>query len=401
MNKRTILIICLIIYLIIVIGTENLYREKLYKISVEYIETIKQNGFFHYFYFFWSMIFLYGIMALGIIMTLICYPINISFTHLSFLLILIFIMCLLKSSYSQARPYWDIYLKYGNDSTVANPTECDGEFGNPSGHALLSTYLLCLWDLLLCSNFFNKIEGKKRIFIKFLTLFLTIICIIFICYSRVNRQIHSFNQVIYGAILGVAVYFTFCHILDINRISTDTFITYLDKTKFIFIPLSIILFIISVTLGLTIHNDKEKEYEIILLQYCHYIPEQIFGKNTALHSSLIFIIIGGYLGILFLKYKIKKYYPNNSQFFYEWNKGGKCTTLKIILFSFVLPAILPVVIYLFVPYHYFVIKLILLSLVFLIFGFLLYGICLYYGCVMFKKKEMIIGDNPLSINIAN
>jgi hypothetical protein len=224
MNKRIILIICLIVYLLIVFGTEFFYRKKLYELSLEYIEKIEQSGFFYYFYFFWSMIFLYGMMALGIIITLIYYPLNIFFAHLSILLILIFIMCLLKSLYSQARPYWDIYLKNANNVFFTEPTECDGEFGNPSGHALLSTYLLCLWDLFLCSYFFNKIKGKKKIFIKYFTLFLAIICIIFICYSRVNRQIHSFNQIIFGSILGVAVYFTFCHILEINKINTEDFI---------------------------------------------------------------------------------------------------------------------------------------------------------------------------------
>ena len=45
MNKKLIFIIILIIYLIIVFGTEVLYRNKLYEISFEYIENIKQKGF--------------------------------------------------------------------------------------------------------------------------------------------------------------------------------------------------------------------------------------------------------------------------------------------------------------------------------------------------------------------
>ena len=53
MNKKLIFIIILIIYLIIIFGTEVLYRNKLlYEISVEYIENIKQEGLFHIFYFF-------------------------------------------------------------------------------------------------------------------------------------------------------------------------------------------------------------------------------------------------------------------------------------------------------------------------------------------------------------
>ena len=48
MNKKQIFILCLIIYLIIVFVTEIFYRNKLYDKSVEYIENIKQDGFFHY-----------------------------------------------------------------------------------------------------------------------------------------------------------------------------------------------------------------------------------------------------------------------------------------------------------------------------------------------------------------
>jgi hypothetical protein len=197
--------------------------------------------------------------------------------------------------------------------------------------------------------------------------------------------------------LGVAVYFTFCHILEINKINTEDFINNLDKAKYILLPISIILFIISVTLGLTMHNEKENEYEIILVKYCHYIPEQIFGKNTALHSSLILITIGGYIGILFLKYKIQKYYPKNSNIFYKWNEGNKCNTFKIIIFSFLLPIIVVGLVYLLVPYKYFILKMVLLSLAFLLFGFLSNGLCLYYSCVFFKKKEMILEEYPLDI----
>ena len=66
----------------------------------------------------------------------------------------------------------------------------------------------------------------------------------------------------------------------------------------------IILYTISLILGLTLHNDKENEYGAILERYCNYAKEKLFGKNTGLNSSIMFIIIGGYIGLLFLNYKI-------------------------------------------------------------------------------------------------
>ena len=84
MKKNTVLIICLIVYLIIVYITEIFYREPLYEISVEYIEKIKQEGFPFYFNLFWSNIFFYGLMFIGTLIILLCYPINIFFVIYQF-----------------------------------------------------------------------------------------------------------------------------------------------------------------------------------------------------------------------------------------------------------------------------------------------------------------------------
>ena len=87
MKKKAVQIICLIVYLIIIFMTEIFYREPLYELSVEYIEKIKQEGFPFYFNYFWSMIFLYGMMFVGTIITLFFYPIHIfSLFHIYYFL---------------------------------------------------------------------------------------------------------------------------------------------------------------------------------------------------------------------------------------------------------------------------------------------------------------------------
>lgn len=164
MHKKLIYIICLIFYIIIAFITEIFYRNTLYDKSIEYTKQIKQDGFFHYFYYFWSNIFFYGMIAFGLIITFLLYPINIFYSHMAIILFLILIMCILKSLYSNSRPYWDIYLSKQEKCTtkcLPDPTECDGEFGNPSGHALLSSYILILWDLFINSDFFKNL-GKKN-----------------------------------------------------------------------------------------------------------------------------------------------------------------------------------------------------------------------------------------------
>ena len=398
MQKKTILIICLIAYLIIIFVTEIFYREPLYEISIKYIKTIKQEGFQFYFNYFWSMIFLYGMILVGTLITLLFCPINIFFCNISILITLIFVMCLLKSLYSSPRPFWDIYSQEGEVENLPKPTECDGEFGNPSGHSLLSTYTLILWFLFTNSKFYNEIEGVKKIIIKYITLVLSIIFIICVTYSRINRQIHSFNQILFGVLLGIAVFFTFCYILEFNKISPKDFIINLDNYKFILIPSILVLFILSVILGLTKHNSKEEEYAIILEKYCGFDNEQLFGKNTAFFSALIFVIIGHYIGILFLKYKISKNYQNQDDYFYNWNQGSKLNTLKIALFSSILPLIPPIII-IFIPYKLYILKLVASIVLYFLFGFCNLGLCLYYGCILFNGNK--IDSNTVSEEVIN
>lgn len=400
-EKKIIYIIGLIIYLLFAFGSECLYRKKLYDESVDFEEDIDQDGFWHHFFYFWAMIFLYSSMGIGVIVTLFYYPINITFSYFSIPMLLTFTMCMLKSIYANPRPYWDIYYKLKKENPykeLPEPTECDGGFGNPSGHALISTYLLCLWNLFINSTRFNKLEGTKKIFVKFFTLFLTITFMILIMYSRIQRQIHSFNQVIFGAILGIAIFFIFCYILEINKITTNIFIDILDRFKFILIPIALLLFTISVIVGLKRHNDKEDEYfENVLKEYCDYGRNEVFGKNTAFHSTIIFLLIGGYIGLLFLRYKIRANYPNKEEMFYNWNQGKRVKSVKIALFCFALPMILGSIVVA-IPFKYYALKFIASLLFYLTYGFLSMGLLVYYGCLIFRKEEFKNDDIKNSLS---
>ena len=85
----------------------------------------------------------------------------------------------------------------------------------------------------------------------------------------------------------------------------NEFILLLDIWKFIIIPIGLVLYTISIIVGLTVHNNNEDEYSELLKEICGYKGGyDIFGKNTAIIFSLIFLSIGGYLRFLYLKYKI-------------------------------------------------------------------------------------------------
>ena len=395
-------ILILIIYLIIVFGTEIIYRDNLYNVSVDYEVKLKQSGFLHYFFFFWSYIFLYGMIILATIIVMVLYPYNVFLCYVTIEISLIFIMCFLKSIYTNSRPYWDIYnQKRKVPENSDTPTECDGGFGNPSGHSLLATSFLNLWYLFFNSNYLQKFKRRWKNLLIFLSLILFIVCFISVIYSRIQRQMHSFNQILFGSLLGISVFFFFCLVIEFDKIKPNDFFNYVNNLKYILIPIFLILFGVSVTLGFTIHNKKEKEYEIVLKKYCNYSRKEIFGTNTAYNSGLIFVIIGGYIGILFLKNMINKnYYPNKEYIFYYWNKDSKLKTFKIAVFSFLLPAI-PLICVFIVPYKYFIIKFILEILLSFWYGFGAFGLCFYYGCTLFTPKiinaEVTISNSDKSI----
>ena len=107
----------------------------------------------------------------------------------------------------------------------------------------------------------------------------------------------------------------------------------------------------------------------------------------------MFVIIGIYLGFVFLSHKIKTNYPTKGNVFYNWNQGKLLTTIIIALLSFLLPNIIPALFYLLVPYRLYVLKMITHCVSFLLDGFLIIGPCFYYSCFYFKKNELINKDD--------
>ena len=401
-KKKIIMIIGLIVYLIIIFVTEIFYRKPLFDRSVVYEESIKQSGFLHYFYFFWSYIFIYSMLVIGVLIVLLFYPYNIFLTLATIIVTLFFIMCFLKSVYVNSRPYWEIYNeKINNLDFSTKPTECDGEFGNPSGHSLLATAFLNLWYLFIYSDFLKKFGKTCQFFSKIIGLIIVIVCILLVMYSRIHRQVHAFNQIIFGCLLGLAVFFAFCCILEFATIEPETFFNFLYKFKYFIIPFLLVLFVISVILGYTRHNEYEDEYRDVLEKYCDFGDKKSFGKSTAYHSGIIFVLIGGYFGILFLVYKINKYHKKEKEMFYHWNEGPKLTTFKIFIFAFILPAI-PVVIIFVIPYKYFALKFVFEVIIYFYYGFIGLGLCFYYVCVKFKNLKTNNNDNNNNnVNINN
>jgi len=102
----------------------------------------------------------------------------------------------LKPIYGESRPFFD-------DITLGdmNIKDCSAEFGNPSAHSILAAQipLIMMWFYLdTYRDYFNKNKFVKNSLRAFTWSF-----IIGVIYSRIYVGRHSFDQIIYGVLLGI------------------------------------------------------------------------------------------------------------------------------------------------------------------------------------------------------
>ena len=174
LNKKIFILIIIISFLI-----EFLVREFLFSISIPIIIFLQRN--FYYFYPIELFFSLFG-MEKGIFLILIIsYNISnilIPLILLSISLISIYIGGILKIIYQNERPFF-----INSEIKVLN---CEGGFGNPSNHSLLSTFFyLSLYEIYVKKN--KEINEKN----KKLILFFTIFFIFSIVFSRMFLGVHT------------------------------------------------------------------------------------------------------------------------------------------------------------------------------------------------------------------
>jgi len=117
------------------------------------------------------------------------------------------VLSIMKSFMHEARPFF---------VTELTPTKCWLEYGNPSGHSITSSALyLTIWDLV-CRRF----EADKRQ--RYISLAFTIFTVFMIAASRIYHGVHTYNQILLGWILGVAIHYFFCRVVYTELI---TFVT--------------------------------------------------------------------------------------------------------------------------------------------------------------------------------
>jgi membrane-associated phospholipid phosphatase len=112
---------------------------------------------------------------------------------------------MMKTWYAEPRPYF-----VTEDIT---PAKCHTDFGNPSGHMVTNTFLICSLMLHKYHDIGIKQE-RMSIFctgyiIKMALQAICCIYIIFMCFSRIFLGAHTYNQVIFGTMVGALMAFIY------------------------------------------------------------------------------------------------------------------------------------------------------------------------------------------------
>jgi len=110
---------------------------------------------------------------------------------------IILFMNTMKMLYKQNRPQWE-----RNDLTTTNEIECSMEYGNPSGHSMIAGAMASaiFFDLV---TYHSQRSNGVRIAYGILHAFIALFYIGVMGFSRIIIAVHSWNQVIFGWLVGI------------------------------------------------------------------------------------------------------------------------------------------------------------------------------------------------------
>ena len=136
----------------------------------------------------------------------ICYPIKYSFLLFNVYFSSKFFVNFLKLSFQSPRPFWNNISVFG---------KCNNGFGNPSAHSFTTISIYSSLCHVIISN------NKDNFLLKYILIFLTVFISIITCFSRIILGVHSIDQVIFGSISGLILYFYFFFIYIKNNIKKE------------------------------------------------------------------------------------------------------------------------------------------------------------------------------------
>ena len=330
-------ILIFILFLTTIILTESFYRNKLFNKSLTTEKNIQNffgkkffKSYFKFFAFFGDKL-----IILPYIIFICTSPINYSIIQIFILDISIYFTTFFKSIYKNPRPFW-----INNELLI----ECNGGYGNPSGHSISNTsiYLSMAYFLSNYKLFKKSKLSKIIIYICFLFLIFNII------FSRLYLGVHSINQVIYGFLIGLCIFYFVFFIFQIQKKNPKEFLDFIDYNKLWIILTYIILFFIPFPLIFTNNKNKEK-YTNIINELCPKIKEyKRLEKECFSQLLLFFSFIGIIFGMIYcIEYLKQINIKDKEKVFINWCKNEKKYKFEYYerLFMFFFVAIISYIIF--------------------------------------------------------
>ena len=378
-NNTLIKFIILLLFVIASVVGELFYRQPLFDESIDFELKWRQNawGFTKTSYnIITNLGGEYGLI-LYLIIIYFFFPLTKSFCFMIGVIACTYLDNIMKLWYHDPRPFWEESKLHSN---------CDGGFGNPSGHSFISTFTyLGVYKLLSQTKIVSK-----NIWVEMTLFVFCVLMIIGIVLSRVILGMHSLDQVFYGCSLGLAVYFLLFHILYMQNMKVETFTKLFTSVQNLII-ITAIFFISLLSLLLsyflidfTAVTDKYKEsLSTSCPQYFDNKQYRRFQNDGFFGGLTLFCLMGAYYGQYFLWYKMHSQYgENRDELINKWvyNREGVYKSginiFKVI--GILIVCALPMAIYFLISStNLAVIFIFKVSLPFFVTLFLLYGPGLY------------------------
>ena len=308
-------ILLLILLLLIII--EIFYRQPLFNFSLTYEQNLQTSlskisiFFFRCISFLTVSIFLIiGILIIFWYCTLIKF-----FIFLFVLIFTVYIHSLMKIFYANPRPFWI------NENLFKG--ECQGGFGNPSGHSMISFYFYMTFAYFFINDI-SKNNSKINIILSYLISFIWC-CLV--AFSRLVLGVHSINQVIYGGSMGFMIFIISIIVFNLYEMPIKYYLKFFkEKNYIIYSIISIISLILLSIISYFICNSNNNEYNIN--KNCQKVKKyKIFYKEGLFGTMSIIALFGFYFGQFYFwnKTNLTKNYDdefvqNIEENINKWNK---------------------------------------------------------------------------------
>jgi membrane-associated phospholipid phosphatase len=252
-----------------------------------------------------------------------------------------FICGVLKINFQQPRPFWI--------SDEVKALSCEYGYGYPSNHVITTVPAFLIFYEIIFYRFEvdKKVNGRIYQVIGFSTvLFLTII----IGFSRMILGVHSLDQVVFGLIMGFALYYFYLHIIDLDLRNPIPYFRILYNPYYFYrVVLVLACFLFAFMINIIVLNGDEY-YETVwterMVRQCGYYPYITPFFKCLVDTFDVFVFVGILAGMLFDINIIKKY-DSLDDFIYDyisydkhsrvgkWNHTGLMSFLIRLFLSYI------------------------------------------------------------------